>query len=84
LLYKSILGTTKIKLNIQIPCYKEEKTMPQTVKTFRGIPMEIIGVEKIDLLITQLSGMCSLKIFDDINNFRSQISGLQNRNTSNG
>jgi len=46
--------------------------------------MEIIGVEKIDLLITQLSGRGSLKIFDDINNFRSQISGLQNRNTSNG
>lgn len=37
-----------MKLIIQIPCYNEEKTLPQTV---HDIPRQIEGVEKVEVLI---------------------------------
>ena len=37
-----------MKLIVQIPCYNEEKTLPQTV---RNIPRQIEGVEKVEILI---------------------------------
>ena len=36
------------KLIVQIPCYNEEKTLPQTV---RDIPRQIDGVDEVDILI---------------------------------
>ncbi|MBW2011588.1 MAG: glycosyltransferase, partial [Deltaproteobacteria bacterium] len=37
-----------MKLIVQIPCYNEEKTLPQTVK---DIPRRIEGIEKVEILI---------------------------------
>ena len=37
-----------MKLIVQIPCYNEEKTLPQTV---RDIPRRIVGIEKVEVLI---------------------------------
>jgi len=37
-----------VKLIIQIPCYNEEKTLPQVI---RDLPHEIEGVEKIEYLV---------------------------------
>ncbi|MBN1872996.1 MAG: glycosyltransferase family 2 protein [Anaerolineae bacterium] len=37
-----------MKLIIQIPCYNEEKTLPQTV---RDLPTQIEGVDEIELLV---------------------------------
>ena len=36
------------KLIVQIPCYNEEKTLPQTV---RGIPRQIDGIDQIEILV---------------------------------
>ena len=38
----------KLKLIVQIPCYNEEKTLPQTV---RDIPRQIEGIDKVEILI---------------------------------
>jgi len=37
-----------MKLIVQIPCYNEEKTLPQTVK---DIPRDIAGIGKVEILI---------------------------------
>jgi glycosyltransferase involved in cell wall biosynthesis len=37
-----------MKLIVQIPCFNEEKTLPQTVK---DIPREIDGIDKVEILI---------------------------------
>ena len=37
-----------MKLIVQIPCYNEETTLPQTVK---DIPRQISGIEKVEILI---------------------------------
>jgi len=37
-----------MKLIVQIPCYNEELTLPQTV---RDIPRQIPGVDKVEILI---------------------------------
>jgi glycosyltransferase involved in cell wall biosynthesis len=37
-----------LKLIVQIPCYNEEQTLPQTVK---DIPREIQGIDQIEILI---------------------------------
>ena len=37
-----------MKLIIQIPCYNEEQTLPQTVA---DIPRKIAGVDQVDILI---------------------------------
>lgn len=37
-----------MKLIVQIPCYNEEKTLPQTVK---NIPRQIEGIDQIEILI---------------------------------
>ena len=37
-----------MKLIVQIPCYNEETTLPQTVK---DIPRQIAGIEKVEILI---------------------------------
>ena len=37
-----------MKLIIQIPCYNEEETLPQTI---RDLPKEIPGISKIETLI---------------------------------
>jgi glycosyltransferase involved in cell wall biosynthesis len=36
------------KLIVQIPCYNEEETLPQTV---RDIPRQILGVDKVEILV---------------------------------
>ena len=37
-----------MKLIVQIPCYNEEKTLPETV---RDIPRQIKGVDNVEILI---------------------------------
>ncbi len=37
-----------MKLIVQIPCYNEEKTLPETV---RDIPREIAGIDDVEILI---------------------------------
>ena len=37
-----------MKLVIQIPCYNEERTLPQTV---RDLPTEIAGIDEIEVLV---------------------------------
>ena len=37
-----------MKLIIQIPCYNEEETLPQTI---RDLPKEIPGISKIETLV---------------------------------
>jgi len=37
-----------MKLIIQIPCYNEEKTLPQTV---RDIPRQIDGIDEVEILV---------------------------------
>lgn len=37
-----------MKLIVQIPCYNEEKTLPETV---RDIPRDIDGIDKVEILI---------------------------------
>ena len=37
-----------MKVIVQIPCYNEEQTLPQTV---RDIPREIEGIDKVEILI---------------------------------
>ena len=37
-----------MKLIVQIPCYNEEKTLPQT---FKDIPRQIEGIDKVEVLI---------------------------------
>jgi glycosyltransferase involved in cell wall biosynthesis len=37
-----------MKLIVQIPCYNEEKTLPQTV---HDIPKQIVGVDEIEILV---------------------------------
>ena len=37
-----------MKLIVQIPCYNEEITLPQTV---RDIPRHIKGVEKVEIMV---------------------------------
>jgi len=37
-----------VKLIVQIPCYNEEKTLPQTI---RDIPRAVAGVDKVEVLV---------------------------------
>jgi glycosyltransferase involved in cell wall biosynthesis len=37
-----------MKLIIQIPCFNEEKTLPQTLK---DLPKKIEGIDKIEVLV---------------------------------
>lgn len=37
-----------MKLIVQIPCYNEEATLPQTVA---DIPREIVGVDEVEILV---------------------------------
>lgn len=37
-----------MKLIVQIPCYNEEKTLPETIS---GIPRQIAGVDKVEILV---------------------------------
>lgn len=41
-------GAKPMKLIVQIPCYNEEETLPQTV---RDIPTEIPGVDTVEIMI---------------------------------
>jgi len=37
-----------MKLIVQIPCYNEERSLPQTVK---DIPRKIEGIDQVEILI---------------------------------
>ncbi len=41
-------GTHRMKLIVQIPCYNEEHTLPQTVA---DIPRQIAGVDQVEILV---------------------------------
>ncbi len=43
-----MIEISNMKLIVQIPCYNEEKTLPQTV---RDIPRRIEGIEQVEILI---------------------------------
>mgnify|MGYP006289650465 CR=1 FL=1 len=43
-----------MKLIVQIPCFNEEKTLPQTVK---DIPRQVAGVDQVELLIVDDGSM---------------------------
>ncbi len=43
-----MIKNSNMKLIVQIPCYNEEKTLPQTV---RDIPRRIEGIEQVEILI---------------------------------
>jgi len=47
-----------MKLTIQIPCFNEEETLPQTVANF---PTRIEGIDTIEYLVTD-DGSCNKQL----------------------